>query len=170
MQAPPATCESASSKYRTSVEQLTGQEEWRTKEHGFVWFGCCSFISQCDQRRSHQYLTLILWKRKEKHPAIPILPIWHHPTDKRYLRKKFFVMETVFYQQCRGLAMGNWLKPILAILYMGRVGKTSNLFRSISSISICYRYIDDCIAPVNNPNKAIMIQHHFKSEGRFMCH
>ena len=69
-----------------------------------------------------------------------------------------------FYQQLRGLAMGNRLAPILAILYMDRI-ENQAIYSDLSlSISIYYRYIDDCITPASNYEEAVFIQNKLNSQ------
>ena len=60
-----------------------------------------------------------------------------------------------FYQQLRGLAMGNWLALILAILYMDRI-ENQAIYLSLF-ISFYYRYIDDCITPARNHEEAVCL-------------
>ena len=82
---------------------------------------------------------------------------------KAIFEKNCFSWKRSFYQQLRGLAMGNRLAPILAILYMDRIENQAIYSDHLLSISIYYRYIDDCITPVDNPSEAVMIQHHLNS-------
>ena len=72
----------------------------------------------------------------------------------------FFGERRSFYQQRPGLAMGNRLAPILAILYMNRIENQATYSDQSFSISIHYRYI----TPVNSTEKAVMIQHHLNCQ------
>ena len=72
-----------------------------------------------------------------------------------------------FYQQLRGLAMGNQLAPILAVLHMDRT-ENQAIYSDLSlSFSFYYRYIDDCITPASNHEEAVFIQN--KLNGQFQC-
>ncbi|XP_028394455.1 uncharacterized protein LOC114518647 [Dendronephthya gigantea] len=81
---------------------------------------------------------------------------------KAIFEKNCFSWKRSFYQQRRGLAMGNRLAPILAILYMDRI--ENQAIYSDQAISIYYRYIDDCITPADNPNEAVKIQNQLNGQ------
>ena len=75
-----------------------------------------------------------------------------------------FSWKRKFYQQLRGLAMGNRLAPILAILYMDRI-ENQAIYSDLSlSVSIYFRYIDDCLTPASNPEEATFIQNKLNSQ------
>ena len=74
-----------------------------------------------------------------------------------------------FYQQLRGLAMGNRLAPKLAILYMDRI-ENQAIYSDLSlSISIYYRFIDNCITPASNYEEAVFIQNKLNSQDPAIC-
>jgi hypothetical protein len=81
---------------------------------------------------------------------------------KTIFQSNCFSWRGTYFQQQRGLAMGNRLAPILAILYMDRI--ENQAIYSDQSISFYYRYIDDCITPASSPNEAFMIQNVLNSQ------
>ena len=83
---------------------------------------------------------------------------------KTIFQNNGFSWKGKFYQQLRGLAMGNRLAPILAILYMDRI-ENQEIYSDLSlSVSLYYRYIDDCITPASNPEEAVFIQNKLNSQ------
>ena len=68
------------------------------------------------------------------------------------------------YQQRRGLAMGNRLVPILAILFMDRIENQAIYSDQALSLPLYYRYIDDCITPASGPDEAVKIQDKLNSQ------
>jgi hypothetical protein len=83
---------------------------------------------------------------------------------KTIFQNNCFSWKGKFYQQLRGLAMGNRLAPILAILYMDRI-ENQAIYSDLSlSVSLYYRYIDDCITPASNPEEAVFIQNKLNSQ------
>ena len=58
--------------------------------------------------------------------------------------------------------MGNRLAPILAILYLDRI-ENQAIYADLS-LSLFYRYIDDCITPASNSEEAHKIQNHLNSQ------
>ena len=60
--------------------------------------------------------------------------------------------------------MGNRLAPILAVLYMDRI-ENQAIYSDLSlSISIYYRYIDDCTTPASSYEEAVFIQNKLNSQ------
>ena len=81
---------------------------------------------------------------------------------KTIFQSNCFSWKGTHYQQRRGLAMGNRLSPVLAILYMDRI--ENQAIYSDQYISLYYRYIDDCITPASSPNEAFKIQNVLNSQ------
>ena len=64
------------------------------------------------------------------------------------LKNNYFHFNGIFYHQKRGLAMGSKLSPVLAILVMDRLEKSSIFQDVLGNPLIFLRYIDDCVLPV----------------------
>ena len=83
---------------------------------------------------------------------------------KAIFEKNCFSWKRSYYQQHRGLAMGNRLAPILAILFMDRIENQAIYSDQALSLPLYYRYIDDCITPASSPDEAIKIQDKLNSQ------
>ena len=96
------------------------------------------------------------------------LPLCHFPVSdllflvKSIFRNNCFSWKRRYYRQLRGLGMGNRLAPILAILYLDRI-ENQAIYADLS-LSLFYRYIDDCITPASNSEEAHKIQNHLNSQ------
>ena len=108
--------------------------------------------------------TLRMYLEKEKKN----LPLCHFPiSDLLLLVKSIFISNCFswkrrYYRQLRGLAMGNRLAPIFAIFFPDRI-ENQAIYADLS-LSLFYRYIDDCITPASSFEEAHMIQNHLNSQ------
>ena len=64
--------------------------------------------------------------------------------------------------------MENRLAPILAILLIDRI-ENQAIYADLS-LSLYYRYIDDCIAPASSSEEARQIQNHLNSQDSSICY
>ena len=81
---------------------------------------------------------------------------------KTIFRNNCFSWKRRYYRQLRGLAMGNRLAPILANLFLDRI-ENKAIYADLS-ISLFYRYFDDCIAPASSYEEAYKIQNHLNCQ------
>ena len=77
---------------------------------------------------------------------------------KIVLSNSCFSWSGTYFKQLRGLAMGNRLAPILAILYMDRIENQAIYADTNLSTKPYHRYIDDCITTAQDNNEARSIQ------------
>jgi DNA-binding FrmR family transcriptional regulator len=77
---------------------------------------------------------------------------------KIVLSNSCFSWSGTHFKQLRGLAMGNRLAPILAILYMDRIENQAIYADTSLSTKPYHRYIDDCITTAQDNNEARSIQ------------
>ena len=77
---------------------------------------------------------------------------------KIVLSNSCFSWSGTYFKQLRGLAMGNRLAPILAILYMDRIENQAIYADTSLSTKPYHRYIDDCITTAQDNNEARSIQ------------
>ena len=75
-----------------------------------------------------------------------------------------FSCKRTYYQQRRGLAMGNRLAPILAILYMDRIENQAIYSDQALSVSLYFRYVDGRITPASSPEEAARVQDQLNSQ------
>ena len=69
-----------------------------------------------------------------------------------------FSWSGTYFKQLRGLAMGNRLAPILAILYMNRIENQAIYADTSLSTKPYHQFIDDCITTAQDNNEARSIQ------------
>ena len=87
---------------------------------------------------------------------------------KSIFRNSCFSWKRRYYRQLRGLAMGNRLAPILAILFLDRI-ENQAIYADLS-ISLFYPYFDDCIAPASSYEEAYKIQNHLNCQEPSICY
>ena len=83
---------------------------------------------------------------------------------KAIFEKNCLSWKQSFYQLRRGLAMGNRLAPILAILFMDRIKNQAIYSDQALSLPLYYRYVDDCITPASGPDESVKIQDELNSQ------